>query len=108
MRNIKFIAVAALVAGLGVISCSKEDAVSSEADDHKSTARVSENSAVGDPPPYFDLNIIGIPQDYPESSWPTIPNTIFVPLGGKPKIMMIRGEEYIIRFPSAIGGFGNV
>ncbi|WP_131494742.1 hypothetical protein [Flavobacterium enshiense] len=89
-----------------MISCTKEDAVASEADEN-STAIVSENSLVGDPPPdppYYDLNIIGIPQGGSiPSSLPqggiapgtiTYQNTIFVPLEGRPKILLGKGDPF--------------
>lgn len=89
MRNIKLLAVVALAALLGVISCSKEDAVTSEADEN-STARVSETSVVGTPPT-FDLDIIGVPQNF-QGPWPDMTNKIFVPLGGRPKLLLGKAD----------------
>lgn len=106
MRNITLLSVVALVTLLGVISCSKDDAVSSEADEN-SNARVSENSLIESSSvaaPSYDLNIIGVPSGgvLPD---PLPLNTIYVPLEGRPKIMLSRDPaNYTLLDDYAIDG----
>ncbi|UOK41367.1 MULTISPECIES: hypothetical protein [Flavobacterium] len=95
MRNIKLLAVVALATLLGVISCSKEDAISSEADEN-STERASENPSVAKAS--HNLDIIGVPQNF-LGPWPDMTNKIFVPLEGRTKIQMVQADQYQILAP---------
>lgn len=90
MKKIKFLSVFAISALL-FVSCSKEDAVSSEFDETSMERGAGNGSPSG---AHYNLNIIGVPKGKSADMTGNNGGRIFVPLQGRTKIMLIEGGDY--------------
>ncbi|ESU22666.1 hypothetical protein FEDK69T_19240 [Flavobacterium enshiense DK69] len=90
MKQVKFLSVLAISALL-FVSCSKEDAVSSESDQNSKASKTSMERGTGNGAPsgtHYNLNIIGVPQNKTADMTGNNGGRIFVKLNGQSNIYL--------------------